>query len=164
MSSKIKISLSEKSVGEAIKELRQYKKSLDMKMQELCRKLAEMGAVKVSLGYARAPYTGTKDISVSVEPIDKGYAIKASGESLLFVEFGAGVTHGYGHPQAAEFGYGPGTYPPINPNNPKWDNPKGWYIPGGEHTYGNAPSATMYQTAKELEEEVLRTAMEVFNS
>lgn len=159
---KITILLSKSSIDKAIKEVEQYKKTIDAKIRELCLRLAEMGAVRTSLGYARAVYAGKKDISVTVEPIECGYTIKANGESILFVEFGSGITYGYGHPKAKEFGYGPGTYPPTNPNNPKWNNPKGWFIPGGEHTYGNGPSATMYITAKELRAEILRVAREVF--
>ena len=162
MAKTITMSLSTKSINAAIKELKAYRKSIDGKVDTLCRKLAEMGAVKVSLGYARAIYNGDKDISVSVEKTDKGYSIIASGESVLFVEFGAGVTYGSGHPQAAEFGMGPGTYPNGKGH---WDDPKGWWIPeehGGGHTYGNPPNPVMYETARDLKDEILRVAREVF--
>ena len=36
------------------------------------------------------------------------------------------------------------------------------YIEPGDNTYGNPPSATMYQTGKELQQEILRIAREVF--
>ena len=160
----INITLTEKSINAAIKELDAYKGSINRKVQELCRRLAEMGAVNMSLGYARAIYNGDKDVSVSVEPIANGYTIVASGESVLFVEFGAGATYGYGHPQSARFGYGPGTYPNGKGH---WNSPYGWYLPkdkGGGHTYGNPPAAVAYDTAKMLEQEVLRVAREVFAS
>ena len=164
MGKNISIQLNTRSIDAAMKTLQAYKQSLDRKLDELCRRLAQLGAVSISLGYSRAVYSGKKDISVSVEPIENGYAILAEGESVLFVEFGAGVTYGYGHPQAGELGMGPGTYPDGKGH---WNSPNGWWLPkeaGGGHTYGNPPSMTMYQTAKELQDAVLRVAKEVFAS
>lgn len=164
MAKRIKIGLSSRSIQAAINEMEAYKNSIDTKMNLLCRRLAEMGAVKVSIGYARAIYSGDKHISVSVEQTPTGYAIVASGESVLFVEFGAGAKYGHGHPQNSEFGMGPGTYPSDKGH---WNDPKGWYIPkahGGGHTYGNPPSAVMYETAKDLREAILNAAREVFSA
>ena len=156
-----------KSINHAIKQLESFQSKLDAKTEELCRRLAEMGAVNVSLDYARAIYTGSKDISVSVESRGGGsYAIIASGETVLVVEFGAGVTMGDGHPQAAQFGMGVGTYP----GQRHAFDPNGWYLPksagayAGQHTYGNPPSMTMYNTEKDLQREIERVAREVFRS
>ena len=155
----IKISVDTNSLNHVLntvdKKLDRYTK----KVNNLTRKLAEMGATKVSLGYARALYDGYNDIDVSVEESENGFDIIASGEKVLFVEFGTGITMGYGHPQAGEFGYGPGTY---NPQSGNWKNPNGWYFKDTDgqkyHTYGNPPSMTMYETAKQLKEAVLETA------
>lgn len=162
MGKTIQMQLSEESIAAALRSVKDYQKSLVRKIDELCLRLAELGATKVSLGYARAVYNGRKEISVSVERIPDGYAIVANGESVLFVEFGAGATYGYGHPQASEFGMGPGTYPDGKGH---WDDPNGWWIPreaGGGHTYGNPPNPVMYETAKELRGKVLQIAREVF--
>ena len=164
MSKTIKMTLDAKSIANAIKELQDYQSWLHIKANELSTRLADMGSINVSLGYSRAIYTGPKDTDVTVE--DRGnntYAIVASGETVLILEFGAGVTYGDGHPQAAEFGYGPGTYP----GQTHAMDPRGWYLPkekGGGHTFGNAPSMTMYQTAKDLREDLERIAREVFSS
>ena len=146
-----------------IQGLEDYKKSLKAKADALVRALAEMGATNVSLIYARTPYTGPKITDVTVEERGEGkYAIVASGQTVLFLEFGAGVTYGDGHPQP--MGYGPGTYP----GKGHWDDPEGWYLPKsaagarGVHTYGNAPSAAMYHTAKGLYEMVEQAARGVF--
>lgn len=160
----INMSLSPHSIDKAIEELNAYQKNIDFKINELCRRLAEMGAVNVSLGYARAIYNGQKDISVTVKEIPNGYAIVASGEDVLLVEFGAGATYGYGHPQASKHGMGPGTYPDGKGH---WNDPNGWWIPkeaGGGHTYGNPPNPVMYETAKELRNKILEIAREVFAS
>lgn len=156
---KITIELNPTSINKAIKDIRKLNAEWDRKIDEVTRRLAEIGATKASLGFSRAVYTGDNDVSISVEPIENGYSIIASGEAVLFIEFGSGVTYGYGHP--APKNYGPGTYP----GNGHWDDPKGWWLPkdkGGLHTYGNPPSATMYQTGKELQQEILRIAREVF--
>lgn len=151
------------SVQAAIKEIEDYKKWLEGKAQELVKRLADMGVVNVSLGFARAVYTGDKDVDVTVEQRDANtYAIVASGETVLFLEFGAGVIYGYGHPNPTVDGtaMGPGTYPSDNGH---WNDPKGWWIPGGGHTYGNPPSMTMYQTGKDLRENLEQIAKEVFS-
>lgn len=156
---KIAIELNAHSINKAIKEIKKLDAEWDRKIKEVLRKLAEIGATKASLAFSRAVYTGDNDVSVSVEPIENGYSIIASGEAVLFIEFGSGVTYGYGHPEPME--YGPGTYP----GKGHWDDPNGWYLPkskGGEHTYGNPPSAAMYRTGKELQQEILRIAREVF--
>lgn len=156
------IDLSEKGIKELQNGLKEYDKWLKKKSDELCKRLAEMGAVKASLNFARAVYTGPEDHTITVEPRDGGYAVRASGETVLFVEFGTGLV-GYGHPE--EHGMGPGTYP----GKGHWNDPKGWYLPkdkqakdGTKHTYGNPPNMPMYNTVKELEQELARVVREVF--
>ncbi len=162
MAKKLVVKLNSKSLDDAIKYVRAYQRSLPKRINAMCKHLADLGATKISLDYTRAvnAAVGMKPIEVTVQKRDKGYAIVASGESVMFVEFGAGARYGYGHPQAAEFGMGPGTYPSDKGH---WNDPKGWWLPaeaGGGHTYGNPPSMAMYQTAKDLKAEVLRIAKE----
>jgi hypothetical protein len=151
------------SIDKAVSEIKDYAKWVQRKANELAKRLADIGAVNVSLGFARAVYTGEKDITVTVDQQGPNtYAIIASGETVLIVEFGAGVTYGYGHPEPSVDGtaMGPTTYP----GQKHAADPKGWWIPGGEHTYGNPPSMTMYMTAKELRSELERIAKEVFST
>lgn len=170
----IRCTLSPDSIDKAIAELERYKNDLKRKCNTLARRLAEMGALKASMIYSTAVYDGTNDITISVVRRGKGYVIKANGQSVLFVEFGAGVTYGYGHPMASELGYGAGTYP----GKGHWNNPQGWWYPtdnagdsvkvskkSGQayaHTYGNPPNMAMYNTAKDLRDEIERVAREVF--
>lgn len=156
------IDLSDKGIKELQNGLKEYDKWIKKKSDELCKRLAEMGAVKASLNFARAVYTGPEDHEITVEPRDGGYAVRASGETVLFVEFGTGLV-GYGHPEAHDMG--PGTYP----GKGHWNDPKGWYLPkekqgkdGTKHTYGNPPNMPMYTTVKELEHELARVVREVF--
>lgn len=153
------ITVTVRGLDEAIQALETYSSGIKQKVRELCRRLAQFGLLLAQVSYEGAAYDGTKDIQVTVEETDNGYKIVASGAAVLFVEFGAGITYGYGHPQPGK--YGPGTYP----GEGHWDDPNGWWIPGtGEHTYGNPPSMTMYNTAKDIKGEIESIAREVFSA
>lgn len=153
-------------IAELLRRLDSYTDNISKRADELCKRLADMGAVNVSLQFSRAIYTGPNDFSVSVEDLGGNrYQIVVSGQSVAFVEFGAGVTYGEGHPQAAEFGVGPGTWP----GKGHWDDPNGWYLPkekqlsdGTKHSYGNPPNMPMYNTAQDLKQEIARVARDVF--
>lgn len=159
---KIVVPLSESGIQKIQDELSVYRKWQEEKSRELAERLASLGATVASIRFSRAVYTGQKDVEVSVEELPNGYKVKADGESVLFIEFGSGVTYGYGHPEAGEFGMGPGTYPDGKGH---WDDPKGWYLPksaGGGHTFGNPPAMPMYEARKAIEQELPRIVKEVF--
>ena len=159
---KIVVPLSESGIQKIQDELTVYRKWQEGKARELAERLAALGATVASIRFSRAAYTGKKDAEVTVEELPNGYKVKADGESVLFIEFGSGVTYGYGHPEAGEFGMGPGTYPDGKGH---WDDPKGWYLPksaGGGHTFGNPPAMPMYEARKAIEQELPRIVKEVF--
>ena len=150
------------SINNAVREIEEYKKWVQKKTKELAKRLAAIGVTLAAIEYSRVPYQGLKDVNLSIEVGAKPnqYDIVANGETVLILEFGAGVRYGYGHPQAEQFGYGPTTYP----GQTHAADPNGWYIPGCEHTYGNPPAMAMYLTGKELHQRVLEVAKEVFSS
>lgn len=159
---RIVVPLSESGIQKIQDELSVYRKWQEEKARELAERLASLGATVASIRFSRAVYTGKKDVDVTVEELPNGYKVKADGESVLFIEFGSGVTYGYGHPEAGEFGMGPGTYPDGKGH---WDDPKGWYLPksaGGGHTFGNPPAMPMYEARKAIEQELPRIVKEVF--
>ena len=159
MAKTIQIELSNESIGSAVKELRRYSAWVTKKEAELRSRLAKLGANVASIQFARAVYDGTSDISVRVDDTGSVAVIYAEGAALLFIEFGAGATYGYGHPLAGQFGYGPGTYPS---DKGKWDDPNGWWFGSGQHTYGNPPAMAMYAAVREITEKVTQIAKEVF--
>lgn len=146
------------SVSRAQRRLDEYFADLIEKANTVCERLATIGAVRASLDFSRAIYNGTNDVAVTVEPIDNGYAIHATGNAVLFIEFGSGASYGYGHPEPE--GYGPGTYP----GKGHWDDPNGWWYGNHEHSYGNPPAQAMYNAKREIQAEVQRIADEVFNT
>lgn len=148
----------------ATDEIAEYLADLQEKGNQICERLASIGALRASIGFSSAIYPSGNDVSISVEPISNGWAIHARGNAVLFIEFGAGATLGYGHPEAKAEGYGPGTYNPDypTPENPNWRNPKGWWYGDGQHTYGNPPAAAMYYAKEEVIRNIEQVAREVF--
>jgi hypothetical protein len=146
------------SVSRAQRRLDEYFADLIEKANTVCERLATIGAVRASLDFSRAIYNGTNDVAVTVEPIDNGYAIHATGNAVLFIEFRSGASYGYGHPEPE--GYGPGTYP----GKGHWNDPNGWWYGNHEHSYGNPPAQAMYNAKREIQAEVQRIADEVFNT
>lgn len=162
MAKTIEVELSTSSINQAIKELRQYSAWVLKKEEELRSRLAMMGATVASIQFSRAIYNGSNDVSVRVDDTGSVAVIYAEGESVAFIEFGSGISYGYGHPQAGEFGFGPGTWSDGDEGKGHWDNPKGWYYASGQHSYGNPPAMAMYTAVKEITENVTRIAREVF--
>lgn len=149
------IDLSDKGIKELQNGLKEYDKWIKKKSDELCKRLSDMGAQKAEINFSAAYYDGDEDHTISVEQRGDGYVVRASGETVLFVEFGTGLI-GYGHPE--EHGMGPGTYP----GKGHWNDPNGWYYAHGKKSHGNPPNMPMYTTVKELEQELARVVKEVF--
>lgn len=158
--------LSPSSIARAIDSLEAYRKGLKEKARLIVERLSVIGAVNASMGFSRAVYNGQNDAHISTRWINgTTVSIDAQGSTVLFIEFGSGITYGYGHPDATEHSMGPGTYPS---EKHLWNNPKGWWFTNengeSQHSYGNPPNAPMYHTRKEILQEVSRVAREVFAS
>lgn len=173
---KIVISLSEKSIDKALKELKAYKKWVDTKTKLLIEKLALIGAQEASIRFASAMYDGVNDVSIEVSPTSTGWMISAKGEAVAFIEFGSGVYHNpaepYPNPRTdgvvgiGEYGQGKG-------KRQAW----GYYGEPGSSgvvkvnkktgkevvlTHGNPAAMPMWYATQEMEREVERIAKEVF--
>ena len=153
--------ISEATIEAAAKEMHRYADWMSQKEAELRSRLASLGATVASIQFSRAIYSGTNDVSVRVDDTGSVAVIYAEGESVAFIEFGAGATYGYGHPMAAELGVGPGTYPEGKGH---WDNPKGWWYAHGQHTYGNPPAQAMLAARDAMVSDITSIAREVFSA
>lgn len=151
--------LDQKSISAAIKEVKRYKAWVLAKEAELRQRLAMLGASVASIQFSRAIYSGSNDVTVRVDNTGSVAVIYAEGESVAFIEFGSGAKYGYGHPNAGEFGVGPGTYPDGKGH---WDDPDGWYYAHGQHTFGNPPAMAMVKAVQEMAEQLTTIAREVF--
>ena len=164
MSKTIEIRLSEESISNAIRELREYGLWIDRKTNELRQRLAMLGASVASIQFSRAIYSGSNDVTVRVDDTGSVAVIYAEGESVAFIEFGSGSKYGYGHPQGGEFGFVPGSWSDGSEGKGHWDDPKGWWFGSGQHSYGNPPAMAMYDAVQKMTEELTRVAKEVFRT
>lgn len=94
----ITMDLSSKSIGKAIKALKSYRDSIEVKTNKLLEELAYIGVKEASVRFTTAIYDGVNDSSVTLDPIENGYCILAEGRAVAFIEFGAGVYHNPGEP------------------------------------------------------------------
>lgn len=163
MAKVIRLSLSSKSISEAVKELEEFKKTLAVKQQKMLEKLGEIGVKEASLRFTTAMYDGTNDSSVELRPIDKGYAIVATGRAVAFIEFGAGVYHNPGEPYPnprPEGIVGIGEYGQGYGKRKAW----GFRDDSGELviTRGNPAAMPLWYGSEEMKKKILQVAKEVF--
>lgn len=93
--------LSRKSINNAIRELRDYKKEVENLKDEFLLKLGIRIESHLNALYTNGATDFNQDYEISVDPMPNGLEVKASGTSVAFIEFGAGATAGngqYEHP------------------------------------------------------------------
>ena len=156
--------LSEANINAAVRELRRYAEWVEQKEVELVAKLAAVGKQVAEINFAYAVYDGANDVSVRVDNTGSVAVIYAEGNAVAFIEFGSGATMGYGHPDAGEHGFGPGTWSTGESGKGHWDDPNGWYYKHGEKSYGNPPAMAMWQAVQTMTEELTEIAKEVFGT
>lgn len=162
-------------LSNAISKLKAYQKSLDGKKRRLLEKLAEIGIDVATLKFTEAEYDGEHDVVVNKSPEwvdDNKLFITATGNSVLFIEFGTGVYYAEQHPKGAELGMIRGTYGQGKGSQNTW----GYYGVPGKYaisakdtdkgtlvlTHGNPPARAMYDAGKDMRDVILRAAREVF--
>ena len=157
------MSLSSKSIQNAINELKAYRASLDAKMDKLLEELANIGVKEASIRFTTAIYDGVNDSSVTLESIENGYCIKAEGKAVAFIEFGSGVYHNTSEPYPnprpdgivgiGEYGKGYG-------KRQAW----GFRDESGELviTHGNPAAMPMWYASEEMRNAIKAKFLEVF--
>ena len=171
-----------KGLDRLVKRLENYAKDLDQKKRDFLERLADIGVNTAIIRFADAEYDGTNDVVVERASWinENTIAVRATGSSVLFIEFGTGVSFPE-HPQADEFGYYHGMY-----GKGQGMNVNGWIYRGeqGTHgmpvaikdkdgkvlgqkegiyrTFGNPPARAMYEASKDMRNELLNIAKEVF--
>lgn len=156
--------ISEATIKVAVQEMRKYVEWVEQKETELRKKLAARGLAVASVHFAMADYDGDDDVSVRVDDTGSVAVIYAEGKAVAFIEFGSGSKEGYGHPTAAQFGFGPSTWSLGEEGKGHWDNPDGWYYEHGKKSHGNPPAMAMWQAVQTMTEELTTIAREVFGS
>ena len=170
----VKVPLSQRGIDTLLREIESYTVWLKERSQVLLDRLAQAGFEVASARFAKAAYDGTNDASVSMETrSEEVRAVVAVGASVLFIEFGTGVTSPDNHPQAAELGMKRGEYGQGHGKQSSW----GYYGDPGTNgvvkmkkdgstvviTHGNPANMPMYETVKELEAMLPDLVKEVFS-
>ena len=162
----VDMDLSRESIREGVKEIRAFRNWLTEKERELTKRLADIGWGRATVRFASiAPfYNNGKgyNYSISVRRIGRGFAIRASGKDICFIEFGAGIRYGYGYKgERPDSIVGIGEY-----GNKQGGNENGWWYTSAsgesEHTYGNPPASGMYEAEQAICQQVYKIANEVF--
>jgi hypothetical protein len=157
------MSLSVSSIENAIEELKAFRDSFELKKSRLVEELANIGVREASVRFTTAMYDGVNDSSVTLEPIADGYCIKAEGNAVAFIEFGAGVYHNPGEPYPnprPDGIVGIGEYGKGHGKRQAW----GYKDETGEVviTRGNPAAMPMWYASEEMRSKILKIAQEVF--
>lgn len=175
----INISLSEKSVNEAIRQLQQYKNWLIKKTSQLVKELAEVGIPVIDENMAKASYTydekGVRSGSDTshhsyVEMKSAGEYVEAKliveGKELMFIEFGAGVFYNgeagtSPHPKGEVNGMVIGSYGEGHGVQKIWE----YYADSGEFILSHGVEAQMpvYKADMEIIQKYAEVARRVFS-
>lgn len=162
----ITISLSVKSISEAIKALKQYKKDLQQKINELIDRMVAVGEDYAINAVGHVDTGETLNSIVGYRKGKKGFVV--AGGNAVWIEFGTGVTYNGSvgsspHPKGEELGFTIGTY-----GEGRGADFNGWYYIGDDgakkHTYGIEANLFMYRTARQIEAVFPDLAKEVFGN
>ena len=169
----IRISLSEKDIDRAIKELEQYKQEIICKTELLRIKVTERITALAWSGFNGAIVddpTGESggarraEVQVSIDERENVSVVIAAGEDAVWVEFGAGVYHNGSagsspHPKGSELGFTIGGYGKGMGKRKTW----GFYEDGELRLTHGAPAVMpMYNAMKTVCDEIVSIAKEVF--
>lgn len=161
----IKCKLDIDSLGEAIKELQDYRAGILDKLEAFMDALLSEGFTEAS--NRSASFMGDSEPA----SVLKEYTIKEKdrivatislvGKDAIFIEFGSGIQFNpEEHPLAGKLGYGPGTYPgqthvPV---------PGYWYYAGGKLSVGTEAKMPIYYASETMRNNAIQKALEVFRS
>lgn len=163
---RINISLSKNSIANAIKEVKDYKKDLQAKINELIDRMVSVGERYAINAVGHVDTGETLNSIVGYRKGKKGFVV-ARGNAV-WLEFGTGVTYNGAagsspHPKGEELGMRIGMY-----GAGRGADPNGWYYIADDgvkkHTYGIEANMFMYHTARYIEEVFPDLAKEVFGN
>ena len=163
---KITIQLSEASIHQAIKELKEYKRDLARKVQKLIDLMVQYGE---DYAINQVGHVDTGETLSTIHGYRNGNkGVIVAGGNAIWLEFGTGVRYNgpkgsSPHPMGGELGMKIGEYGLGHGADPNgW-----WYYDEAEqshHTYGVAANMFMWKTARELERIAPELAREVFGA
>lgn len=171
MAKKISISMSSKSIQNAIKEIEAYKRQFIDRNELFVRRLAELGIPVIDQNIAAAQGDSEKNHNTYIKVNSFGSYSEAKlvveGSDLLYIEFGAGIRYNGSagtspHPKGEEFGYTIGSYGKGQGSKDFWF----YYADTGESVMSHGTEATMpvFRASQEIIQNIRRIAREVFGN
>lgn len=156
----ITLELSTDGCDSVLAELDTYKRGIEDKLKEVCRRLAEIGAEEAKLWSSAAKFQGNDDVSFSVSPITRGYKLSMSGSDVYFVEFGTGNMAGSypGDTSGVSVDVRPGTWSETHARQ-YYDN--GYWYYAGTRYEGTAAWMPLYHAGARMRAEMPRIMREV---
>lgn len=154
----ITIELSPASCNKAMKELEKYQKEIKPKLDEVCKRLAEIGrdeALSIINGIRQQE--GNAVERVDVAKIDNGYKLVMEGEDVYFIEFGTGDGVEPHFDTSVPVAWGTWS---AEHKQMLWNNGF-WYYHHVRYT-GTPAYMPMYYAEKKMREEMPRIVKEVF--
>ena len=154
----IAIELSVDSCNKAIKELQEYQKRIKPKLDEVCRRVAEVGRDEaLSIINGIRLQDGNAVERVDVVKIDNGYKLVMEGEDVYFIEFGTGDGVSAHYDVSVPVAWGSWS---AEHSQMLWN--KGfWYYDNVRYT-GTTAYMPMYYAERKMREEAPRIVKEVF--
>lgn len=151
------------------KQIRAYAGQLPSKYSKALERIATIGGGTARVKFTQAFYAGKNDVVIDVKRVsDTHYQVVASGETVLFIEFGTGISNPeYVAPNGLTYKHG--TY-----GKGKGADPNGWVYVGEQgnagqplaegvyKTKGNPPARAMYDASKDMRAEITRIFREEF--
>lgn len=158
---KIVVELGVDGIKDAIKELEEYKKSVNQRVDLLLGRLAEIGLETATVKFqAGAVGDNVPPERIYIQMTETGYKIVAKGGDVYIIEFGAGDAAG-NHPDAANapVDTSPGSL--SRRNYGEYATYGSWHHKKVKYT--EIPAAMpMYWASREMERNIKKIAKEIF--
>ena len=165
-----RISVSLGNIDDAIRQLEEYEKKVQKKIEAFLKRLLDEGVEIAEAKIVSLSAVESGELLGSIKPVqmdgNRGIVLVDNAHAV-FVEFGTGVAKNgadRSHPKSGELGLSPiGTY-----GKKKGANPDGWWYYDEKQgrkrwTKGMPSRPFMYETARDLERKVVEIAREVFS-
>lgn len=155
---RIVLELSAASCEKALKTLKEYQKDIRPKLDEVCKRLAEIGRDEALSIINSIPTTAGNTVErVDVAKTESGYKLVMEGEDVYFIEFGTGdgVSAHYDTSVPVAWGSWSAEHSKMLFNNGFW------YYDNVRYT-GTPAYMPMYYAEKKMREEMPYVIKEVF--
>lgn len=155
----VTLQLSAHSCQQALSEIEKYQEQIEPKLNEICRRLAEIGKQEaISIVSQIKASEGNAVERIDAVPIENGYKLVMEGEDVYFIEFGTGDGVSPHYDTSVPVAWGSWS---AENGQMLWNNGF-WYYDGVRYT-GTPAYMPMYYAEKAMRENVKRITEEIFS-